>query len=135
MHNQTSFDVYDIMPKEMRAYLSNYGFNFNKKACDFAVSLMKDKNGKVTPIPKEKFDELMTKYGIQLQNDNGYNGVYALNMAKADYYGSSIQNEQQLALFVKDWIDDPDGSPEKSFRYFYTMCMANGVVIDWAEIL
>lgn len=135
MHNEVSFDVYDTMPREMRAYLSNYGFNFNKKACDFAVSLMKDKNGKVAPIGKEKFDELMTKYGVQLEHDNGYNGVYALNMAKADYYGSSIQNEQQLALFVKDWIDDPDGSPEKSFRYFFAMCMANGVVIDWTEIL
>lgn len=135
MRKETSFDVYDTMPKEMRAYLSNYGFNFNKKACDFAVSLMKDKNGKITPIPKEKFDELMTKYGIKLENDNGYNGVYALNMAKADFYGSSIQNEQQLAIFVKDWIDDVDGSTEKSFRYFFAMCMANGIVIDWVSIL
>lgn len=65
----------------------------------------------------------------------GYNGVYTLNMAKADYYGSSIQNEQQLAQFVKDFLDDVDGSPEKPFRYFYSMCMANGVVIEWSDIL
>ena len=56
-------------------------------------------------------------------------------MAKADYYGSSIQNEQQLAQFVKDFLDDVDGSPEKPFRYFYSMCMAHGVVIEWSDIL
>lgn len=135
MDKGISFDIWDNVPRDMRAYLQNYGMNFNKKACDFAVSLMKDKNGKVTPITKEKFEELMNKYNIKLENDNGYNGVYTLNMAKADYYGSSIQNEQQLAQFVKDFLDDVDGSPEKPFRYFYSMCMANGVVIEWSDIL
>ena len=27
----TSFDVYDNIPEEMRTYLQNYGFNFSEK--------------------------------------------------------------------------------------------------------
>ena len=26
-----SFDIYDRIPEDMKAYLSNYGFNFSKK--------------------------------------------------------------------------------------------------------
>ena len=132
-----SFDVWDNIPSDMRTYLQNYGFNFSEKMCKFAVSMMKDKNGKVTPIGRDKFDELMNRYGVHLDNDNGYNGVYTLNMAKSDYFGSSIQNEQQLAMFVKDFIDDVDGDvgTEKPFRYFFAMCMGKGVVINWREML
>jgi hypothetical protein len=29
-------------------------------------------------------------------------------MAKADFYGSSIKDDNSLALFIKDYIDDED---------------------------
>lgn len=35
--------------------------------CDFAVSMMKTKEGKITPIPKEKYDELLKRYGVELE--------------------------------------------------------------------
>ena len=59
MDRNMSFDVFDRIPEKMRAYLSNYGFNFSKKMCDWAVSMMETKEGKITPIPKEKVDELL----------------------------------------------------------------------------
>lgn len=37
-------DMYDDIPTEMRKYLRFHGWHFNKKACDFAVSLMRKKN-------------------------------------------------------------------------------------------
>ena len=40
-----SFDIYDRIPEDMKAYLSNYGFNFSKKMCEWAVSKMKTKSG------------------------------------------------------------------------------------------
>ena len=54
-------DMYDVdfMPQEMRAYLRNYGFSFSKKACEYAVSLMKKENPstkkteKIEPHPQE----------------------------------------------------------------------------------
>ena len=82
-----SFDIWDRVPENMKAYLSNYGFNFSKKMCQWAVSMMKTKEGNITPITKEKLDELLKRYNVTLEKDNGYNAVYAVNMARADYMG------------------------------------------------
>ena len=41
--------------------------------------------GQITPMTKEHVDSLLTKAGIKLTNDNGYDSVYVANMAKADY--------------------------------------------------
>lgn len=133
-----SFDIWDNIPRDMRIYLQNFGMNFNDKLCEFAVSKMRDSKGeKKNPIGKEKVKELLTKYGVSLKNDNGYNSTYVVNMAMNDYYGSSIKNENDLALFVKDFIDDEDANvgTEKPFRYFFAMCMGQGVVIDWNEMI
>ena len=117
MKKGASFDLYDNIPEDMRIYLQNYGFNFSKKMCDFAVSMMKTKEGKITPIPKEKYDELLKRYGVELEKDNGYNGLYVLHMAKADYWGTVITSEDQLAHFIKAYIDDPDyPSTEKALE-------------------
>lgn len=37
-------DIRDRRPEEMEVYLSNFGWHFNKKMCEFAVSLMKKLN-------------------------------------------------------------------------------------------
>lgn len=82
--------------------------------CEWAVSKMEVENKttkqeeKLVPIKKEEVEELLKKYGIKLEKDAGYDCVYVANMAKADYYKSSIMDEAHLALFVKDYIDDPD---------------------------
>jgi hypothetical protein len=136
MYKGASFDLYDNIPEDMRIYLQNYGFNFSKKMCDFAVSMMKTKEGKITPIPKEKYDELLKRYGVELEKDNGYNGLYVLHMAKADYWGTVITSEDQLAHFIKAYIDDPDyPSTEKAFRHFLADMYGFGIAINWEDML
>lgn len=101
-------DIRDRRPEEMEAYLSNFGWHFNKKMCEFAVSLMKKlnpstgKKERIEPISKEKVDELLTRYGIKLENNALYDYVYVANMGKADYLKSSIPDEAHLALYIKD---------------------------------
>ncbi len=103
-------DTYDKMPLAMKNYLSLYGWHFSKKMCEWAVSKMEVENKttkqkeKLVPIKKEEVEELLKKYGIKLEKDAGYDCVYVANMAKADYYKSSIMDEAHLALFVKDYI-------------------------------
>ena len=58
---------------------------------EFAVSRMKDRNGKkIEPYSKDKVDALLKQYGIELKKDKGYDCVYVCNMALSDYFGSSI---------------------------------------------
>lgn len=134
-------DIYDDIPKDMRKYIQHNGWNFNKKACEYAVNLMKkynpstDKLEKLEPYSKDQVDEMLQNHGITLDNNVGYNYVFVANMAKADYFKSSLEDEHHLALFVKDYIDDPDASSETAFRRWYITMMGNGEIVDWSDII
>ncbi len=87
-------DAHDRMPDDIRAYLEKNGWSFSKKMCEFAVGRMKDRNGKkLEPLTQEQVDKLLKTYEIVLKHDNGYDCVYVANMAKSDYWGSSIGDE------------------------------------------
>lgn len=130
-----------MMPAEMKAYLRNYGFSFSKKACEFAVGLMRRENKttgkmeKIEPYSREKVEELLSKAEVKLENNIGYNFVYVLNMSLADYWKESIEDEQHLAKHVKAIIDDVDDNPENLFRMWIAKMDGNGIPIPWEELL
>lgn len=120
----------------MEEYLGLYGWHFSKKMCEWAVSKMKDRDGnKVQPMSKEQVDSLLTRHGIKLEEDKGYDKMYVAAMAKADYFGSSIADDVRLALFVKDYLDDPDGYDGIAFTRFYADCIGKGCPIPWEDCL
>ena len=90
---------------------------------------------KVQTLSKGNVDELLKRYGVTLKNKFGYDYVFAANMCKADYFGSSVPDEQHHALFVKDYVDDPDGYPELPFTRFYGDCIGTGKAIPWEDLL
>jgi hypothetical protein len=71
-------DMYDDIPTEMRKCLRFRGWHFNKKACDFAVSLMRKKNAstgkteKIEPFTKDQVDSMLAKYDVTLENNVDY---------------------------------------------------------------
>ena len=129
------------MPPGMRSYIRAYGYNFNRKACDFAVGRMKRINpatGKreaIDPLTKEAVEELLKKQGVKLENNEGHNFVYVANMIRADYWKSSIEDELHMAKMVKDIIDDPDCPGGAVFRKWLAVCDEKGTLIDWDDIL
>lgn len=130
-------DYYDIMPKGMDAYLSNHGHHFSKPMLEWAVGMMKDREGKkVQVIDKKKLDEMLDAYGVKLKRTEGYyDAVYVYAMAKSDYYGSSLDDEIRLAKYVGDYTNDPDGNPTRAFDEFYINCMAKGIDIPWEDMI
>lgn len=142
-HEMQALDTYEIefMPKEMKAYLRNYGFSFSQRACDYAVSLMRKENPstkreeKITPWSKEQVEDMLKRHNITLENNIGYNATYVANMLQADMYKSSIPDEPHLALGIKNIIDDPDASPRLVFKKWITHMDDSGLPIDWASIL
>lgn len=140
MNNKTPLDIYDDMPKAMKKYIANYGWHFNKKAFEYAVSYMKIKDensGTSKPlkaISKDEIDKLLLKYSIELDNNIMYDYVYVANMCKADFLGKSIPDERHLVLYVKDTIDDVDASDTTTFRRWVATMIGNGTPIDWDEI-
>lgn len=90
---------------------------------------------KIIPYSKEAVQTMLTKNGIEIKNQNGYDCVYVANMAKADYLGSSIADEAHLAKFVKDYIDDQDGYEGLPMTRFFADIIGKGIVVDWEEMI
>lgn len=138
---RTALDVYDEIPREMRTYLQYHGWHFGKKACEYAVSMMRKRNSstdkleKIEPYCKEDVETLMKKYGVVIENTYDYDFVFVANMGKADYLKSSVPDEQHLALYIKDVMDDADAGDGTVMRRWYATMVANGVGVDWSEML
>lgn len=117
-------------------YCDMYGCHFSKKLYELAVSMMTDRNGnRVEAKTKEQVSEFLRTNGVTLKNDKGHDAAYVYAMATADYWGSSITDSARLALFVRDFMDDPDGSKSKAFDHFVVDCRAKGEPIFWDEVL
>ena len=101
----------------MRAYLGTYGEHFSKELCEDAVSMMRDRNGNaIIRITKEDLKTMLENNGVTLEHNTLYDAMYVYAMAMADYWGSSIDDEAHLAIYIKDYIDDPDGYEGKAFN-------------------
>lgn len=124
------------LPEALADYIEMYGWHFNKKLCDFAVSKMTKEDGKkIIPYTKEMVDLLLKKHNVQIEHNHGYDYVFVANMAKADYYGSSIADEAHLALFIKNYIDDPDGYDELPLCRYYADSIGKDITIVWEDML
>ena len=127
-------------PSGMEEYLSMYGWHFSKKLCEWAVGNMTrrgnlGKEERLTPYTKEGLDALLKAHNVIINNDVGYDALYVLNMAKADYHGSSIIDESRLVKFVKDYLDDIDGYDGIATTRFYADCIGSGHPIPWEDVI
>lgn len=136
-----SLDLWDDFPPEAKLYFKNFGLHFNAKAIKLAVSEMKRKNTatnkieKIEPWSKDEVDELLKRHNITLENNVLHDYVFVANMAKADYFKSCLPTEKEVALYIKDVIDDPDAVDGQVFNRWFSDRMLQGLPIDWAEIL
>lgn len=122
----------------MEEYIGYYGWHFSKKMCEWAVSKMfkKDANGReIEPrrYTKEQLENLMQRFGINIPFS--YDALYVANMCSADFLGSSVMDEQHLAMYVKDVIKDPDAYDGMVFTRFYADCIGSGTPIDWEDMV
>ena len=132
---------YDIIPKDMRAYLRNNGRHFNKKACEWAVKNMRKYNETtrrlecIEPLDKNAVDEILKNNGITIDDARGSDYVYVANMCKADFYGTAIEDERHMALYIKCVIDAADAVGGMIFNRWLADCDTKGISIDWEDLL
>ena len=129
-------DYYDTLPEGMDIYLRSYGWHFSKKMCEWAVSKMRDRNGKKVQFrSKEQVESALSNYGVKIENDEGYDKVFVFHMGMSDFYGSSMPEESYVAKYVKDLLDDEDGYRGIAFTRFFADCSAKGIPIIWEDML
>ena len=138
MHRE-NFTAYETMPEDLMIYMSHNGPHFNKAAFEFAISNMykdedEDKDD-FKPIEKSQVDAILNKYNIKVKHNKLYDAAYVANMCIADYLNSSIANEQMMAKFIKDTLDDPDGCEGLTFNRWIADMKWLGIPIPWDEFI
>lgn len=128
-------DKYDTFPSGMQEYLSYYGWHFSKKACEYAVSKMRKGDKSLQAYSLQDWEMMKKKFNIDLKHDFEYDALYVLNMAKADFFGSSIVDEAHLAKYVKDYLDDEDGYDEIAFTRYYADIIGKGIAFSWEDMI
>lgn len=136
---KTDLTQYDIKPEAMVNYLRYNGPHINKKLCDFAVSKMQKKVGsslrKITPLTKEQVDKILSANNTLLENNQLYDYIYVANMCKADFLGSSIQDDLHMAKYIKDVIDDDDAYDGIVFNRWYADMCRKEIAINWEDMI
>ena len=131
-----SLDLFVDIPREMKTYLKNYGYHFNRHLFLWATKQMyKDGGTKIEPIEKEKLDEMFKKHNITLENNTMYDAAYLYSMAQADFWGKAFNDEKTILMWIKCVIDDIDKPDGFVFNRFYADCMFSGTPIDWEDFV
>lgn len=121
-----NFLMCDI-PEDMKTYLSYYGMNFSKKLYEFAVSNMRRESAdgkmeKVKPMTADELKSLLSKHKIEIEHNDLYNALYLAAMVKADYWGSSIEDEEHLAKYIEDTLCDVDAAEGQILARYLADC-------------
>lgn len=134
-----NFLMCDI-PEDMKTYLSYYGMNFSKKLYEFAVSNMRretadGKMEKVKPMTADELKTLLSKHKIEIRHNDLYNALYLAAMVKADYWGSSIEDEEHLAKYIEDTLCDVDAAEGQVLARYLADCSVGGCIIYWEDMI
>ena len=134
-----NFLMCDI-PEDMKTYLSYYGMNFSKKLYEFAVSNMRretadGKMEKVKPMTVDELKSLLSKHKIEIEHNDLYNALYLAAMVKADYWGSSIEDEEHLAKYIEDTLCDVDAAEGQILARYLADCSVGGCIIYWEDMI
>ena len=125
------------LPEDLEAYMSFYGLHFSRKLCDFAADRMwrRDKTTgkkvKITPMDIRELKSILEGNDVEVDESQIYDALYLANMVKADYWGSSIEDEEHMAKYIKDTLCDDDGYEGLVFCRFIGDCNGKGTVIHW----
>ena len=122
--------------KSYKKYQRLFGPHFTKELCNFAVSVMEDENGPITPFTKQEVEGKLNAYGVKLKYNKLYDFVYVANMCKADFLGSAVPNDDQhLCEYIKKVIDDPDGYDGQVFNRWLSDVEGMHIPVDWSEFV
>lgn len=122
--------------KYYNKYIKLYGHHFTKALCEYAVSLMEDEKGPITPFKKQQIEDKLKAQNINLEYNKLYDFVYVANMCKADFLGSAVpEDDYHLCMYIKKVVDDPDGYDGQIFDRWLSDIKHMDVPVDWSEFI
>lgn len=127
--------IYYFSSKTFEDCLDEHGPHFSKKLCELAVSCMENADGSKHRYSKEEVKELLKRNGVTVKKASEYDCCFVANMAYADFFPEPLRNEFDIAMYVKKYIDDPDGYDGIAFSRYLADLKRTGKYIDWEEMI
>lgn len=118
-------DAYDIHPRGMDAYLSAYGWHFSKSMAEFGAKTF----GIGTIHTKEAFDKVSLR-NSHIASAKGYDAHYLLSKFRKVY---PERSEGEIAYLVDTYLDNEYDT--SAFTRFFADCQANGIPINWEDLI
>lgn len=118
-------DIYEIRPRGLDAYLSNYGWHFSKRMAEFGARIF----GCGTLHTPKAFADI-AKSNPHIHSAKGYDAYYLLSVLKRLYPQMS---EAQISILADGYLaNEYDGAV---FTRFYADCQANQQPIIWEDMI
>lgn len=122
------------------AYMDKHGMHFSKALYEHAASEMYKINASgnreyMKPMTAEQYWQIMRKYNIQPKSEHMWDALYVMSMAMADFMGSSLPDERSVALYTKDYVDDPDAPEGFILGRYISDVELDGKCINWAAVI
>ena len=96
---------FDIMLIEMINYLRYNNLHFNKVLVNFAINQDKKRQKETSAYLKKQTEIILRNTGAQIQNNNLYDALYVISIAKADFQDLMLlQIMLQLNLLRIIWM-------------------------------
>ena len=83
----------------------------------------------------DELKSLLSKHKIEIENNDLYNALYLAAMVKADYWGSSIEDEEHLAKYIEDTLCDVDAAEGQVLARYLADCSIGGCIIYWEDMI
>lgn len=130
-----SHDKYYFNSLPFEEYLEEHGPHFSKKLCEHAVHCMENADGTKHKYSKEDVKVLLQRNGVTVKNASEYDCVYVANMAYADFFPEPLNSERAIAMYVKSYLDDPDGYEGIAFSRYLADLKRKGKYVDWEDMI
>lgn len=129
---------YYISEGEAQYMDANQG-HFSKSLAEWAISQMRLKNAsgdlvKINSLPLDEVEKILKEANIDIKEESIYDAWYLFNMCLADYR-KSLRDNNAIAMFVEETINDPDCKPQSVLACFRAKMDTIGKPIHWERYL
>ena len=77
------------------------------------------------------FSKKLCEYAVSKMKDRNGNKIHPYDKDQVE----ALVNEQYACMFVKDYLDDVDGSPTRALDEYYAKCIACGTPFSWEDYI
>ena len=130
--------ILDVSPWMAPFYLKSgvyFHVEDNRDYMDYIFTPEQFLSGMNAQDDRYRYRYFLRKHRVEIAENSLYDAAYLASMIEADFWGSSIEDEEHMARYIKDVLGDVDGYDGLVLCRFLADCSAKGNVVFWERML